>query len=82
MKQGEQAWLQAGPRGNHEYANIRYMPTRDNPEPHYVVKEGANRLGGIELLHVDVRDDGAWLTWTDGYRTRIPASWYQATWRV
>lgn len=84
MKQGEQAWLQAGAQGNHEYANIRYMVPKNRPEgaePEYIVKEGANRLGGVQLLHVDVRTDGAWLTWTQGYRTRIPSDWFQSTWR-
>lgn len=81
MKQGEQAWLLGGDKGNHEYANIRYMSLKGEPAK-YIVKDGYSRLGGIELLHIAVDASGAWLTWTKGYRTYIPQAWYQCTWRV
>lgn len=81
MKQGEQAWLLGGDKGNHEYANIRYMSLKGEPAK-YIVKDGYSRLGGIELLHIAVDGDGARLTWSQGFRTLIPPGWYQVTYRV
>lgn len=82
MRPGEQGWLLAGSAGNHEYSRVFYQATREKPEPHYVVREGTGRLGGIELQHVSVDDRGAWLTWTKGFRTHLPPSLYQLTYQV
>jgi hypothetical protein len=84
MRQGEQAWLLAADGGNHEYANIRFMKPKSAPAaegPRYIVKEGANRLGGVSLEHIEVDERGAWLSWTQGYRTHIPSDYFQLTWR-
>jgi hypothetical protein len=81
MRQGEQAWLLGGARGNHEYANIRFQRVKDEPQPKYIVKDGASKLGGIELLHVAVTHEGAYLEWTEDFRTFIPRDFFQLTWR-
>lgn len=80
MKTGEQGWLQAGERGNHEFARVYWMTPRGKHEPQYILREGAAKLGGIALMHAEIDQDGLWLTWDNGARSQIPKGWYQYTW--
>ena len=81
MKQGEQAWLLTGPAGSHEFSRVYWCGTRDDATPGYRVVDGRGRLGQQVLEGVSVDERGANLTWTNGYRSHIPGSWYQLTYR-
>lgn len=81
MKAGEQAWLLTGPQGSHEFSRLYWCGTREDATPQYRVVDGRNRVGQLTLEHVAIDQQGAWLTWSGGFKSQIPGSWYQLTWR-
>lgn len=82
MKQGEQAWLLAGPDGNHEFSRVFWTTRKGADAPGYIVRDGTPRIGaGIDLTHIAADDKGAQLTWSNGLKSFIPRDWYQLTYR-
>ncbi len=77
MKQGEQAWLQMGAAGNHEFARLAWLDDGKG----YRLAGGAARLGIATLAHCSIEADGAKLQWSTGHKSSIPQSWFQYTYR-
>lgn len=84
LRKDEQAWLLTSDRGHHEFDRVFYMVTKDREAEgaRYILRAGQARLGGIELLGIDLDERGAHLSWSDGRRSEIPRSYYQYSYAV
>jgi hypothetical protein len=79
MRQGEQAWLLTGSRGNHEFARLFWLDDKGTGPRYLVGQGGASRLGGSALMGCDIDERGARLSWSCGRKSLIPLDWFQYT---
>lgn len=81
LRTGEQAWLLTGTKGNHEFTRAFYCVPKEGEEARYIVKDGRDRLGPSNLVHIAVDADGATFSWSCGRKTLVPQDYFQVTYQ-